>query len=58
MSPDNWNHIRKTIFLGGNYPIDGDRKWATIYDKLTERPRSNLAGCANDSDMNRYVFEH
>ena len=56
--PDNWNDIRKAIFNGGGYLVGEDRKWASIYDTLTERPRSNIVGCANDSDVARYVFEN
>ena len=58
MDVSHWNSIRGSIFPGGGYLIGEDRKWATIYDKLTERPRSNIVGCANDSDLGRYVFEN
>ena len=57
MDVAHWDSIRGSIFPGGGYLIGEDRKWATIYDKLTERPRSNIVGCANDSDLARYVFE-
>ena len=53
-----WDSIRKAIFPGVGFIIGEDSKWATIYDKLTERPRSNIVGCANDSDLSRYVFEN
>tara|TARA_B100000519_G_scaffold193404_1_gene195972 strand:+ start:205 stop:843 length:639 start_codon:yes stop_codon:yes gene_type:complete len=58
IDPNNWDYIKRLLFLGGRYIDTHDKEWTPIYKKLVSMGVYHLFNLHSNESLNEYIFNH